>query len=131
EAVAIHEVTAGGVRDVAFDPEAFDYGKNQIDRNQMRGLGFAGFRVHFPVNRPTYKDETLVFLGASYFRALGRGQRFGISARGLAIDTAENSGEEFPRFVEFWIDRPLATAKELTIYALLDSPRATGAYRFV
>jgi glucans biosynthesis protein len=131
EPVTVHEVTAEGVRDVAFDPEAFDYGKNQIDRSQMRGLGFAGFRVHFPVNRPTYKDETLVFLGASYFRALGRGQRFGMSARGLAIDTAENSGEEFPRFVEFWIERPRAGARELVIYALLDSPRATGAYRFV
>jgi len=100
ERVAIHEVTADGVRDVTFDPDAFDYGKNQIDRSQLRGLGFAGFRVHFPVNRPSYKDETLVFLGASYFRALGRGQRFGMSARGLAIDTAEAGGEEFPRFVE-------------------------------
>jgi glucans biosynthesis protein len=130
EPVAVHEVTLEGVRDVPFDPEAFDYGKNQIDRGQMQGLGFAGFRVHFSVNRPTYKDETLVFLGASYFRALGRGQRFGMSARGLAIDTAENSGEEFPRFVEFWIERPKAGARELVLYALLDSPRATGAYRF-
>jgi glucans biosynthesis protein len=87
--------------------------------------------VHYPVNTPHYKDEVLVFLGASYFRGLGGGQRFGLSARALAIDTAESSGEEFPRFVEFWIERPSATAKELTIYALLDSPRATGAYRFV
>ena len=97
----------------------------------MKGLGFAGFRVHFPVNTQAYKDEVLVFLGASYFRALGQGQQFGLSARGLAIDTAESSGEEFPRFVEFWIERPQPGAKELTIYALLDSPRATGAYRFV
>ena len=87
-------------------------------------MGFAGFRVHFPVNTPAYKDEVLVFLGASYFRGLGQGQRFGLSARGLAIDTAENSGEEFPRFVEFWIERPQPNAKELTVYALLDSPRA-------
>jgi glucans biosynthesis protein len=129
--VVIHEVTPQGVRDVAFDPDAFDYGRNKIDRNELKGLGLAGFRVHFPVNAAQYKDEVLVFLGASYFRGLGAGQRFGLSARGLAIDTAENSGEEFPRFVEFWIERPSATAKELTIYALLDSPRATGAYRFV
>jgi len=131
DAVVVHEVTPQGLRDVAFDPDAFDYGRNKIDRNELKGLGLAGFRVHFSVNTPQYKDEVLVFLGASYFRGLGAGQRFGLSARGLAIDTAENSGEEFPRFVEFWIDRPLATAKELTIYALLDSPRATGAYRFV
>ena len=131
DAVTIHEVTPEGVRDIAFDTEAFDYGRNKVDRNELRGLGFAGFRVHFPVNSPSYKDEALVFLGASYFRGLGRGQRFGLSARGLAIDTAEATGEEFPRFVEFWIERPQPAAKELTVYALLDSPRATGAYRFV
>jgi glucans biosynthesis protein len=132
DTVTIHEVEANGERrQIAFDPEAFDYGKNKIDRDQLRGIGFAGFRVHFPVNTPTYKDEVLVFLGASYFRGLGRGQRFGLSARALAIDTAENTGEEFPRFVEFWIHRPRAGAKELTIHALLDSPRAAGAYRFV
>ena len=73
----------------------------------------------------------LVFLGASYFRALGKGQRYGISARGLAIDTALMSGEEFPRFTEFWIERPEPQARELRLYALLDSPRATGAYGFV
>jgi glucans biosynthesis protein len=129
--VVIREVTPQGVRDVLFDPDAFDYGRNKIDRNELKGLGLAGFRVHYPVNTTLYKDEVLVFLGASYFRSLGAGQRFGLSARGLAIDTAENSGEEFPRFVEFWIERPSTTAKDLTIYALLDSPRATGAYRFV
>lgn len=131
EPVVIHEITAEGERDLQFDPEAFDYGKNKLDREELRGLGFAGFRVHFPVNTATYKDEVLAFLGASYFRGLGRGQRFGLSARALAIDTAESTGEEFPRFVEFWIRRPQATEKELTIYALLDSPRAAGAYRFV
>lgn len=70
-------------------------------------------------------------LGASYFRVIGAGQVYGLSARGLAIDTALPSGEEFPRFREFWIERPKPTDKRLTIYALLDSPRATGAYRFV
>ena len=131
DTVVIHEVWAEGVRDIPFDPDVFDYGRNKIDREELAGLGYAGFRVHFPVNTPTYKDEVLVFLGASYFRGLGRGQRFGLSARALAIDTAENGGEEFPRFVEFWIERPPPTAKELSIYALLDSPRAAGAYRFV
>ena len=70
-------------------------------------------------------------LGASYFRVIGAGQVYRLSARGLAIDTALPSGEEFPRFREFWIERPKPTDKRLTIYALLDSPRATGAYRFV
>jgi glucans biosynthesis protein len=131
EAVTIREVGLDVPREIPFDPDAFDYGKNTIDRAAVQGLGFAGFRVHFPVNTPTYRDEVLVFLGASYFRALGRGQRYGVSARGLAVDTAESTAEEFPRFVEYWIERPRADAKELTIYALLDSPRAAGAYRFV
>jgi glucans biosynthesis protein len=131
DAVAIHEITPEGERDIQFDPDAFDYAKTKVDPQELRGLGFAGFRVHSPVNTSTHKDEVLAFLGASYFRGLGRGQRFGLSARGVAIDTAESTGEEFPRFVEFWIERPQARAKELTIYALLDSPRAAGAYRFV
>jgi glucans biosynthesis protein len=129
--VRVHEVTSDGVRDVRFDPSLFDYGANTFDTSKLKGLGFAGFRVHYAINTPKYKDEVLVFLGASYFRALGKGQRYGLSARGLAIDTAVMSGEEFPRFTEFWLERPAPESKELRIYALLESPRATGAYRFV
>ncbi len=129
--VKINEVTAHGVHEIKFDPDAFDYGKNKVDPEGLRRLGFAGFRVHYPLNTSKYKDEVLVFLGASYFRGVGEKQRFGLSARGLAIDTALSSGEEFPRFVEFWIQRPGPSAKELTIYALLDSPRVAGAYHFV
>jgi periplasmic glucans biosynthesis protein len=129
--VKVHEVIGKNVREIRFDPKSFDYGANQLRAKDLAGLGFAGVRVHYPVNTPKYKDEVLVFLGASYFRAVGKGQRYGLSARGLAIDTALNSGEEFPYFVEFWIVRPTASAKELTIYALLDSPRVTGAYRFL
>jgi glucans biosynthesis protein len=129
--VRINEVTPEGVREIRFEPELFDYGANALDPKVLRGLGYAGFRVHYSINSPKYKDEVLVFLGASYFRALGRGQRYGLSARGLAIDTALMSGEEFPRYREFWIERPDAQARELRLYALLDSPRATGAYRFV
>jgi glucans biosynthesis protein len=131
EAVKINELVGGIPREVRFNPDQFDYGANKVDPARLRGLGYAGFRVHFAVNTPKYKDEVLVFLGASYFRALGKNQRYGLSARGLAIDTGLNSGEEFPRFVEFWIERPQANATELTLFALLDSRRVSGAYRFV
>ena len=131
EAVRIHEIDPDGVRQIHFDPSMFDYGANHIDPRTFHGLGFAGFRIHYAINSPRYKDEAMAFLGASYFRALGKDQRYGISARGLAIDTGLMSGEEFPRFTEYWIERPAPTARELRIYALLDSPRATGAYRFV
>jgi len=132
--VTISEVTAQGVRQIPFDPADFDYGANKLDvakLKEAKDLGFAGFRAHYALNTPKYKDEVLVFLGASYFRALGKGQLYGLSARGLAIDTALPSGEEFPRFTEFWIERPAPAAKELVVYALLDSRRAAGAYRFV
>lgn len=127
--VKINEITEQGVNEIKFDPGLFDYGANKVDPAKMGGLGFAGFRVHFPLNG-RYKDEVLSFLGASYFRALGKEQGYGLSARALAIDTGLPSGEEFPRFVEFWIERPAASARELVIYGLMDSRRVAGAYRF-
>jgi glucans biosynthesis protein len=131
EPVRINVIEPSGERAIAFDPALFDYGRNKFEPGKFRGLGFNGFRVHYAVNKPGYKDEVLVFQGASYFRALGQGQGYGLSARGLAVDTAAPEGEEFPRFVEFWIERPRANARSLTIYALLDSRRVAGAYRFV
>jgi periplasmic glucans biosynthesis protein len=131
EPVKINELAPDGAHPIVFDPNLFDYGASKIDLKRARGLGFSGFRVHYAVNTPKYKDEVLVFLGASYFRGLGKGQHYGLSARGLAVDTGLASGEEFPRFVEFWIERPAPTANTLTIFALLDSRRMTGAYRFV
>jgi len=129
--VEINTVDPSGVHEVPFDPALFDYGSNRFDPRKFRGLGWAGFRVHYALNNPGYKDEVLVFHGASYFRALGKHQVYGLSARGLAVDTAAATGEEFPRFSAFWIERPRRGATSLVIYALLDSRRVTGAYRFV
>ena len=131
EPVRINVIEPSGERAVPFDPALFDYGKNKFEPQTLNGAGFNGFRVHYAINKPGYKDEVVVFQGASYFRAVGKGQSYGLSARGLAVDTAAPAGEEFPRFVEFWIERPRANATSLTIYALLDSRRVTGAYRFV
>jgi glucans biosynthesis protein len=128
--VKISEVGEQGAAEVRFDPALFDYGSIKVDPEKLAGLGFAGFRVHFPLNGKG-KDEVLSFLGASYFRALGKDQHWGLSARALAVDTGLPSGEEFPRFVEFWIERPAAAAKELVIYGLMDSRRMAGAYRFI
>ena len=87
--------------------------------------------MHYPLNSPTYYDELVSFLGASYFRGLGKGQKYGLSARGLAIDTAVQTGEEFPIFREFWLQRPKRGDKSVTVYALLDSPSVVGAYTFI
>lgn len=130
EPVRIHEITAEGARPLPYDSGDYDFGRNAVQPATWGDLGHAGLRVHYPLNNPGYKDELVVFLGASYFRALGAGQQYGLSARGLAIDTVGGGGEEFPRFTEFWLERPAADARQVTLYALLESARATGAYRF-
>lgn len=118
------------IKPVQFSPNHFDYGKNDFASRVPHDLGYAGFRVHAPIKTKDYYDEVIVFLGATYFRALGRDEVFGLSARGLAIDTAEARGEEFPWFREFWLVEPAPGAAELVVFALLDSPSLTGAYRF-
>jgi periplasmic glucans biosynthesis protein len=130
--VNISEVMNDGkVRPVVYSPALFDFGRLvKPMTNLPPDTGFAGFRVHFPLHTPAYKDELIVFLGASYFRVLGRNQIYGLSARGLAIDTGSKSGEEFPYFTDFWLVRPDPQSRVLQIYALLDSESVTGAYRF-
>lgn len=129
-AVRMQVVEDGKAQPIAFSPSQFDYGKNDFASKIPQDLGFAGFRVHAPIKKKDYYDEAIVFLGATYFRSLGRDEVFGLSARGLAIDTATSWGEEFPWFREFWLVKPAPGAKELTVYALLDSPRVTGAFQF-
>lgn len=130
EPVAMHALVDGREAPLEFDPAQFDYGRNRGLASLPHDLGFAGFRVHYALNQPGHLDELAVFLGASYFRALGAGQIYGTSARGLAVDTAEPTGEIFPRFSAFWVERPAPDARELMVFALLDSPVATGAYAF-
>src|SRR5699024_8282841 len=96
---------------LAYRAADFDFGNNRLSTEGWGDLGFAGFRLHYPLNSAAYKDELIAFQGASYFRALGQGQQYGLSARGLAIDTVGGAGEEFPRFSEFWLLRPAANAR--------------------
>ena len=131
ETVRINEVAAdGSTHELPFDTADFDYGHNKAPSKALAS-GYSGFRVHFPINNAAHKDEVIVFQGASYFRAIGKDQRYGLSARGLAVDTVGAGAEEFPRFTEFWLEKPAADAKSLTITALLDSKSLAGVYRFV
>ena len=128
--VNIYEVTPAGAGLIEYSPRLFTFGRLLKTPKLSTDVGFAGFRVHYPLQTPNYKDELLVFLGASYFRVLGRNQHYGASARGLAIDTAAQSGEEFPTFTDFWLVRPQPTDRSLILYALLDSKSVAGAYQF-
>ncbi|MBU1002558.1 MAG: glucan biosynthesis protein G [Proteobacteria bacterium] len=128
--VDINIVTGGKTSRLPFDVKTFDYGRNNIAERISPQMGFAGFRIHGPINTKKYFDEIGVFLGASYFRAVAKGQVYGLSARGLAVNTALRQGEEFPYFREFWIEKPGPKSNSLTIHALLDSESLTGAFTF-
>ncbi len=127
--VTVNVVRDGVPMPVPYAANLFDYGKVKFEKPLPVNLGFAGFRLHYPLNDPRVYDELISFIGASYFRVLGRGQRYGLSARGLSIG-AGTAAEEFPVFREFWIEQPAANAERVIIHTLLDSPVVTGAYRF-
>jgi len=129
--VDIHEVAGGQARRLAYSSDMFSFAFEGAEPPPAGvDLGFAGFRLHAPFNKPEYFDEMCVFLGASYFRAVGKGQAYGLSARGLSIKTADPAGEEFPFFRAFWIERPSPNASATVVHALLDSQSAAGAFRF-
>lgn len=128
--VKISEIVNGAPQEIPYDPDRFHFGDLHFDREQTSKLGWAGFRITHPVNKPGKHDEIMSVLGASYFRVIGKDQIYGLSGRGLAIDTGLPIPEEFPAFREFWIRRPAKEDKAITFYALMDSPRATGAYEF-
>ncbi|TAG27328.1 MAG: glucans biosynthesis protein [Verrucomicrobia bacterium] len=132
EAITIREFSPTHVQTVPFIREFFDYGRLENLGALRSSLGYSGFRLHYPLNRPEVFDEAIVFHGASYFRALGAGQVYGLSARGLAINSAIHQvPEEFPVFTDFWVGKPSAGANQMRIYGLLDSRSVAGAYEFL
>ncbi|MFG5067838.1 glucan biosynthesis protein G [Vibrio cholerae] len=115
---------------LSYDPNMFTAGEVLQQNLPTEDIGYSGLRVHYPLNSPSYFDELFVFQGASYFRALGKGNAYGLSARGLAIKTADPTGEEFPIFRAFWVEKPNYDTNLIVVHALLDSPSVSGAYRF-
>lgn len=131
EMVTVHEVVGSSETPLAFDRRLFDYGKQQVPAGIPAPPGYAGWRARCHLNSADYMDEFLVFLGASYFRAIPARSPYGLSARGLSI----NSGlpgvpEEFPVFTEFFLQRPAQDAKSLQAWAVLEGPSVAGAYQF-
>lgn len=129
--VAVEEIVDGVAKPVVFDQTMFDYGKTKVPAGTPPPPGYAGWRARYHLNSPDYMDEFLVFLGASYFRAIPAGAPYGLSARGLSL----NSGlpgvpEEFPDFQKFWLVRPKPEDKSLTTFALLDGPSVAGAWKY-
>jgi glucans biosynthesis protein len=128
--VSINLVEDGAVRHLAYDAGRFDFGKVKPPEGPIGDLGFSGFRVHASLDGEG-PSECAIFQGASFFKALARGQSYGITARALSLWPGDNRGEEFSAFRGFWIERPEPGSGELVIHALVDSPSATAAIRLV
>ena len=127
--VGLFEVSDGVAEPIPYLPEMFDFGPEAEAIRAVADPAFAGLRLHYPLNGLNLA-EFAVFLGASYFRAIGLDGRYGLSARGLSIRSGLE-GEEFPRFEAFWLEQPAPGDSTLTLHALLDSESVAGAYRFV
>ena len=128
--VTVSTVEAGLAKDLIATPAMFAMGAVAQHAGGQVSLPLSGFRLVGHINSKKVWDEFLVFQGASYFRAVAKNLLYGLSARGLAINTAEGAGEEFPAFTHFWIERPSPRAESVVIDALLESDSTTGAYRF-
>ncbi|MDO6468483.1 glucan biosynthesis protein G [Neptunomonas phycophila] len=128
--VEIAVIEDGQAKHLSYSSSMFKTGEVMKGPLPKEDIGFAGFRIHSPINRDDYFDEVAVFQGASYLRSLGKNQSYGLSSRGLALKTADPEGEEFPVFRAYWIEKPVADSRSIVVYALLDSPSTTGAYRF-
>lgn len=128
--VEVNEIVDDQVHALNYDPSQFDYGHNTFKSDDIKSLGYAGFEVRYGSGEEP-KHAVMAFLGASYFKAMGDNQHFGVTGRSVTIDTGLSSGEQMPHFTHYWVVKPSAGDRYLIIYALLDSPSVTGAYRFV
>jgi glucans biosynthesis protein len=132
EPVLVFDTQGDTAKEIQFTAADFDY-HDPATADAMAEIklpGVAGLRIDYPVNAPTQNDELVAFLGASYFRALGRGNAYGASARGVVIDSWLSGPEEFPRFSSFYLTHA-ATSEPLTAYATLEGPSIAGAFEFV
>jgi glucans biosynthesis protein len=130
--VKMHSVQAGEAREILYSPNDFEMPKDSIAKKLPKDSGFAGFRLHESTKRKDFAThDWLAFLGASYLRAIGEQEQYGLSARGLAVNTATGQGpEEFPNFTEFFLEEAASDDAPFMVYALLDGPSVSGAYRF-
>lgn len=118
-------------KQLEFDFALFDKTDQVPDLPINDTLGYSGFRLRTELEKTGIYQEFMVMQGASYFRAIAKGQYYGLSARGLAINTADPDGEEFPDFIRFWIERPANDTNNITIHAMMDAPSVAGLYSFI
>ena len=125
--VSLFVVEDGLVRRIAYDRSRFEFGRLNVPAS-VPDIGYSGFRL-FSATGGEAPLEFAIVQGATFFRALARGQNFGVVARALTLKPAEARGEEFPAFRAFWLERPAPGTNALVVHGLIDSESATGAVR--
>jgi glucans biosynthesis protein len=101
--VGLFSVEDGVVRRIGFDRSRFDFGGLNVPPT-LPDLGFSGFRLASMAGNTPF--DFAIVQGATFFRALARGQNFGTVSRALTLKPGEARGEEFPIFRAFWLERP-------------------------
>ncbi|MGB3407737.1 MAG: glucan biosynthesis protein G [Jannaschia sp.] len=130
-AVEVDVVRDDTANRLAFDYALFDRTDDAPELPLDETMGYSGLRLRHKFPGEENQREFAVFQGASYFRAIGAAQNYGLSARGLALRTGDPEGEEFPEFTRLWVEEPVMGDDVIVLHALLDGPSVTGAYRFV
>jgi glucans biosynthesis protein len=131
--VKMHVVERAEAREIVYNPRLFSAGPDHVARGlPPEPSAFAGFWVQERRGGPDWKksEPWVTFLGASYFRGIGALGQVGLSARGIALAPGTSDPEEFPDFTAFWFEGAARASDPLMIYALLDGPSLSGAYRF-
>ncbi|MEO3430385.1 glucan biosynthesis protein D [Pelagibius sp. CAU 1746] len=135
KSVKMHDLrdSAGGMaaREILYAPDYFEMPPDSVARELPEDSGFAGFRLQESTGRDDWRThDWIAFLGASYFRAIGELEQYGLSARGVVVNPTLSGPEEFPDFTEFYIAPAARPGDAVAVYALLDGPSLTGAFRF-
>lgn len=131
KSVRMFVVENGESREIMYSPNYFSMPANSPARGLPPNAGFSGFQIKASKKQSDWFDHDWVaFQGASYFRSSGELDQYGLSARGVAINTTAGGPEEFPDFTEFYFQEGASADDPVTVYARLDSPSLTGAYKF-
>lgn len=129
--VVFYNMQGAKTVDVPFDRSHFNYHDLEVPANARNPVGYAGFKVLAPDSLVGRPFEFMVFMGASYYRAVTTELGYGISARGVAVNTIGGEPEEFPDFTHFWFQQPKPGEKSFKLLALLNGPSITGAYEII
>ncbi len=133
----LNTVDYKGSHPLRYSPAQFAFDNLTFNPPLPTDLPFAGFYLRYPINKEGTLDgffsvgSTGSSAGGNYFRTFAKDQIYGLSARGLALNTeVDGKPEEFPQFSEWWLHKPAINATEIVLDALMDSPSVTGAYGF-